>query len=307
MIWQRRICVCILLLLGLQLVGAAQHQRQDEFPRRLPHATLENVLKLSDAYYSGGEPSSEAHFAALADLGIKTVVSVDGSRPNIDAARKYGLRYVHIPIGYDGISAEAGRTFANLPRAAEGPFFIHCHHGTHRGPAAAAITCIAAGVVDQQDAIEILQLAGTSKKYAGLWRDVKNYRAPAEDEELPELVEQAEVASLATAMATMDRSFENLLLCQTAGWGVPKQHPDVEAKQAAIILKESLRELQRHYRRNPKQADEFQGPFLDWLAEAERQSAVLETALQAKDLRLADRQLSAIKQSCTRCHRKYRD
>jgi hypothetical protein len=33
----------------------------------------------------------------------QTIISVDGARPNVDAAKKEGLSYVHIPIGYNGV------------------------------------------------------------------------------------------------------------------------------------------------------------------------------------------------------------
>ncbi len=59
-------------------------------------------------------------------------------------------------------------------------------------------------------ALKILERAGTSKDYAGLWRDVENYEAPSDDVELPELAEVAEVGSLAEAMAKIGRAYENL-------------------------------------------------------------------------------------------------
>ncbi|GIW97707.1 MAG: hypothetical protein KatS3mg111_1040 [Pirellulaceae bacterium] len=142
-----------------------------------PH--LHNLLRVSRLIYCGGEPTGEAAFADLARLGIKTVVSVDGARPNLELAKKYGLRYVHIPIGYDGISEAAGLALASLVRHADGPYYIHCHHGQHRGPAAAAVACVAAGVASGAEAVAILEQAGTSKSYHGLWRDVVHYASPA--------------------------------------------------------------------------------------------------------------------------------
>src|SRR5690606_17968735 len=120
-----------------------------------PH--LHNLLQVSETIYTGGEPKDDAAFAALAKLGVKTVVSVDGAEPNVKAARAHGLRYVHIPIGYDGVSEEAGKSLARLVRDAQGPFYIHCHHGTHRGPAAAAVACVAAGQGTGKDALAILE------------------------------------------------------------------------------------------------------------------------------------------------------
>src|SRR5262249_15241787 len=153
-------------------------------------------------------------FASLAKMGIRTVISVDGARPAVDAAHAHGLRYIHIPIGYDGVPTRAAAALARAVREAEGPIYIHCHHGKHRGPAAAAVACIAARNVSGIDALQILELAGTGKEYPGLWRDVVACTAPSADEKPPELVEVAEVDSLAAAMAGVDRHWDNVKLCR---------------------------------------------------------------------------------------------
>ena len=141
------------------------------------HAGLRNVMRVSDRIYSGSEPHGEDGFASLERMGIKTVVSVDGARPNVEEARKHGLRYVHIPIGYDGIPEQAGAALARLVKEVDGPVYVHCHHGRHRGPAA-AVACIASGATQGKEALGILEKAGTSKDYMGLWRDVEKYKPP---------------------------------------------------------------------------------------------------------------------------------
>ena len=37
---------------------------------------------------------------------MRTVISVDGARPDVVRAHSFGLRYVHLPIGYDGVPRE---------------------------------------------------------------------------------------------------------------------------------------------------------------------------------------------------------
>src|SRR5690606_24259899 len=83
-------------------------------PTEAEFPALHNLLQVSSRIFSGGEPVGEAAFEQLEKLGVRTIVSVDGARPNIDAARRHGLRYVHIPISYDGISADAGKALARL-------------------------------------------------------------------------------------------------------------------------------------------------------------------------------------------------
>jgi protein tyrosine phosphatase (PTP) superfamily phosphohydrolase (DUF442 family) len=264
-----------------------------------PH--VHNLLRVTDGIYSGGEPDSEAAFAELAQLGVKTVVSVDGARPNLAAAKKHGLRYVHIPIGYDGIDEEAGRALARAAREAEPPLYFHCHHGKHRGPAAAAVACVAAGAAEGHAALEVLRQAGTGQEYAGLWRDVAAYRPPSKDTTLPELVEVAEVDSIVVAMSQIDHAFDNLKLCQTAHWKTPLDHPDLVAAQEALIVREGLRETARTL------SEGYDEQFITWMKDSESLAAEVESQLRAKQFEAATASMTRLDQACKRCHVEYRN
>lgn len=262
---------------------------------------LHNVLRISERLYSGSEPHGDEGFASLAKLGITTVVSVDGAKPDLESARKHGLRYVHIPIGYDGVSKNAGNSLTRLMREVPGKIYVHCHHGRHRGPAAAAVACIAGGVATGNKALEILKKAGTGKEYAGLWRDVETFSPPESGQELPVLREIAEVESLAAAMATLDRNFDNLKLCQQAAWGGPADHPDLVPAQEALLVRESLHEAARHM------SSQHDVQFRQWLADAEQTAQALEDALKAGQNEQASERLAALQKNCKQCHAKYRD
>jgi protein tyrosine phosphatase (PTP) superfamily phosphohydrolase (DUF442 family) len=267
----------------------------------LPDPTgIHNLLHASPSIYSGSEPHGEEAFASLAKLGIKTVVSVDGARPDVEGARQHGLRYVHIPIGYDGVPKKAGDSLARLVREADGPIYVHCHHGQHRAPAAAAVACMAAGEATAEQARAILEAAGTGKNYPGLWRDVATYVPPAKDVNLPELVEIAEVESFAAAMAKIDRNFDNLKLCEQAEWSVPKDHPDLVPRQEALLLKEGLRESLRNL------AADRPAEFREWLQQSVELSESLQAALQRHDAAQATPLLKQLEQSCKHCHGKCR-
>lgn len=264
-----------------------------------PH--LHNLLHISTTIYTGGEPEREEAFAELAGLGIKTLVSVDGIRPNVEAAQRHELRYVHIPVGYDGIPRDAGQSLAQLVRSAEGPFFIHCHHGNHRGPAAAAIACIAAGETDGRQALRILELAGTSKDYPGLWRDVEHYSPPPSGAVLPALVSVAEVGSLAAAMAKVDRANDLLKLSAAERWAALPDQPDVSPAQNALLVKEAFVEAGRNLSGN------YDQPFRDWLKEAAVVAGQLESALRTSDNDAASAHFQRLGQSCKKCHARYRN
>jgi protein tyrosine phosphatase (PTP) superfamily phosphohydrolase (DUF442 family) len=264
-------------------------------------AGLHNLLQVTKQIYSGSEPHGEEAFTSLQRLGVKTIVSVDGAKPAVEMARKYGLRYLHIPIGYDGIPAEAGQSLARLVREAQGPFYVHCHHGKHRGPAAAAVACVAAGEMTGKEALGILARAGTSKDYAGLWRDVEAYTPPPADADLPDLVEVAEVESFTAAMAQVDRAFDNLKLCRDVKWAVPPDHPDLVPAQEALLLQEGLHEAARNL------GGEYDERFKNWLALAEALAIELRSALQTQDVAAATERTVRIEQSCQQCHTQYRD
>lgn len=269
--------------------------------RKSEDKTIENLWQLSPRIYSGGEPVGEQAFKRLAGLGIKTVVSVDGAKPDIELAKRYGLRYVHIPIGYDGVSDKAQLQLTRLVRDVEGPIFVHCHHGQHRGPAAAAVACVADGVVSAPEADSILKSIGTSKDYAGLWRDVAAFRVPGQDARLPALVESAEVESFAAAMAKVDRHWDQLKLCRDAQWNTPAKHPDLVPQQEALLVFEQLREASRHLMR------EHTAEFRTWLADSESAAKELRSSLAGSDNTAAEKHYQTLAKSCKRCHTKYRD
>jgi len=248
----------------------------------------------------GGEPVGDAAFKALAERGVRTVVTVDAGRPDVATARKYGLRYVHIPIGYDGIPNEAGLALARVARDVEGPVYVHCHHGKHRGPAAAAVLGLAAGRLDHQAATRLLEQAGTSPDYAGLWRDVAAYAPPPAEAELPELVETAEVESLAETMANVDHIYDRLKTIESAGWKTPPDQPDLAPEHEATLLLEAFRESARLL--PPDRAALKPG-----LAASERLAADLAEDHNSGDAPAATAKLAALKTSCTACHRKHRD
>lgn len=262
---------------------------------------VENGLQLTERIYSGGEPHEEASFKELARLGIKTIVSVDGAVPNLAAARRYGLRYVHVPIGYDAVPDKAQLMLTRVAREIEGPIFVHCHHGQHRGPAAAAVLCIADGAVVAASADAVLKTAKTSKDYTGLWSDVAAFKLPAASATLPPLVEKAEVESFAAAMAKIDRHFDQLKLCRDAKWKAPSAHPDLVPQQEALLVYEQLRESGRHLTGDHN--EEFRG----WLAASEAAAQRLARTLKAGDQAMAETHFAALQKSCKQCHVKYRD
>ncbi len=285
------------LLLVLNTCGAQQQQQQTS----QDPPGLHNFWQATPGVFLGSEPEGEEAFASLQKLGITTLVSVDGATPDLVLAKKFGLRYLHIPFGYDGIPEHAAKSLSRVARDIHSPVYVHCHHGKHRGPAAAAIICLAAGSVSRDNALLFMTSAGTSKDYDGLWRDVRNFEPPHADTTLPEFVEVAKVESIAAAMAKLDRSFDHLKLSARVGWKPLTEHPDLIPAAEALLVQEGLRESARQLDK------EYSEEFRVWLKESEQLAATLYDAVKAGEEVAASRLVKSLEQTCIRCHRKHRN
>ena len=298
---------CFSLAILMLLITSSESDCWAEDPDangRLPslqsQAIVPNLRRAATDVYCGGEPQGDAAFELLAELGVQTIVSVDGARPRVQAAKRHGLRYVHIPIGYDTISSHACASLARVVRECAQPIYVHCHHGRHRAPAAAAIACMVSGSHSVRDALELLEKAGTSRDYAGLWKAVAEYRNSAMTGGLPELLEVAPVSDLASVMSEVDRNMDRLELCRQAGWNPPPRQPDVEPIRLALLLREAFRELSRH-------SDDKAGELAGLLEQSARHAERLEIALRRTDHVVADRLLRGLRSRCAACHQTYRN
>lgn len=305
---RRRLCYQLLLAAFCGLVVSQRVVAQApaaNSPEPLTWRGLENVYKLSPRITSGSGPESDEAFAELARHGVKTVVSVDGARPQVELAHKHGLQYIHIPIGYEGLTREAELAIARVVRDCHGDIYIHCHHGKHRGPAAAAIACMAEGAVDHDAARHILATAGTGANYRGLWRDVAQFQPPQPGEQLPELREVAPVSGLVQAMSAVDAATEYLERLAENDFQPLAEHPDLAARHEALMLWEGFREAARLTSKDKRASDEANLHVR--LEQAESAARQLRGHLAADDVGAALEQLSSIRASCTTCHEVHRD
>jgi protein tyrosine phosphatase (PTP) superfamily phosphohydrolase (DUF442 family) len=264
---------------------------------------LDNAYWLTDRVLSGAQPEGEAAFRELAALGVKTVLSVDGSTPDVEAAKKAGLRYVHLPIGYDGVPKERALELAKAIEELDGPIYIHCHHGQHRGPAAAVVACVVAGKMDNARAVETMKILGTGPQYIGLWasaREAKRADAATLRNLHVDYREVSPIPPLAEAMVGIDGVFERLQLCGKAGWKTPAEHPDIDPPHEALRLRETVVEIQRTEDCKARPED-----FRRLMEAARAASERLETLLRKGDS--ADAAFAALKQACADCHKPYRN
>jgi hypothetical protein len=90
-------------------------------PRAVTDETpgLHNVLLVGRGIYSGSEPHGKEGFETLKLLGIKTVVSVDGARPNLEAAKQAGVNnYIVKPFNAETLKSKIEAVFGVTTLAA---------------------------------------------------------------------------------------------------------------------------------------------------------------------------------------------
>ena len=266
---------------------------------------LENAYWLTDKVLSGAQPEGDAAFGELAALGVKTVISVDGAIPDAEAARRHGLRTVHLPIGYDGVSKEQGQQLAKAILELPGPVYVHCHHGLHRSPAAAVVACVVAGRMSNDEAVAALQILGTGAQYRGLWQSAREAR-PEDPSLLRSLrgtfPEAAPVPPLAKAMVAMQKSLDRLELSARWNWEPPAEVPDVDPGHEALKIRELCAEIRRTRDFKSRPPD-----FNGWMQSAEAAAARLEDLFRLKVTESADRALGSLKRTCADCHAAYRN
>jgi protein tyrosine phosphatase (PTP) superfamily phosphohydrolase (DUF442 family) len=273
---------------------------------------LENLWALplpgGQRLYCGAQPEGDAGFRSLHLLGVRTVISVDGARPDLETARKFGLRYVHLPIGYDGVPPERLRQMVEAIRSLQGPFYVHCHHGKHRGPASAV--CIWRQMnsrITPERGRDAMREMGTHPKYAGLYRSVELVvpdlmTGPAKPANFPEI---SAISPLARQMVGIDQNWEQL---QAAAREAPStEDSEIRFDELWVDLAEQFRESARLMESEQYDAEQSRSlrNMLKETADAmEHAESIKQTASRADDLRL---RVNLLESRCALCHENFRD
>ena len=285
----------------------------DHSPKKLAAQHLPNPWQIHPKVISGGLPDGAAGFQELAGLGVKTVISVDGAKPDVARARKHGIRYVHLPHGYDGVPEDRMQELAKAVRDLPGKIYIHCHHGKHRSPAAAAVACVGAGLLDFTRAEPVLLAAGTSQSYEGLYesaREVRAFESALLDELDAEFPETAALPPLAEAMVALEHTHDHLKQVAEAGWKSLPVHPDIEPAHESLLLREHFTEMLRTDAVR-EEDEKFQSLMRDSEAAAQELEKALRAwksaAMPADPPPAAAKAFERITANCKSCHTTYRD
>jgi protein tyrosine phosphatase (PTP) superfamily phosphohydrolase (DUF442 family)/cytochrome c556 len=267
---------------------------------------VHNVIPVTDKMISGSAPEGDAGFDMLQEMGVRTIISVDGTEPDVERARARGMRYVHLPVGYHGIDAvrqlELAKAVCDLP----GPVYVHCHHGKHRGPAAAASAALLLGDLSPEQGVAFMKKAGTSDHYSGLYTCVREAE-PAGEAALAaapaEFPEVAPMPGFVRAMARAQEAYDHMVEIRDAGWKTPAAHPDLVLVEEAERLEQLLAGVQQDERVAEHPTD-FEGMLKEsWEAGAEMLAAV-RAAEPHSELTAG---LRRVGETCKNCHVQYRD
>ncbi len=300
--------------LTLEAGSAYEEAARVTLPERAPEEPegLHNVYALSDDIISGGEPHDRDALAAIAAMGVKTILSVDGKAPDAEGAEALGMRYVHVPIQYKGLTRDEILKIAKTFTEAEGPFYVHCFHGKHRGPAAAAVgRLVLDGAPREQAIAEMRQWCGTSKTYEGLYRTVATAAMPGDDELDDfdwELESQQAFDGVRDLMIRISRHWDNVEGMAKRDWQVNPDHPDVDPANEAAVLR-GLFEQMAELPEVGAAADDYRG----WVRDSVERSAALREAYLGRrqaggeDAGASTEAFSELKASCTACHDAYRN
>lgn len=278
---------------------------------------LHNVVAYHDGFISGSAPDGDAGYDAIAALGARTIISVDGAPPDAAAARLRGMRYIHLPIGYNGFDEQRKLELARAVRDAEkdGPVYIHCHHGKHRSAGAAGAVAVSLGWLTPDQAVARMKLSGTAPDYTGLYRCTASavpLGAGLIDSVVPDFRESQQPQGLVKSMVEIDEVFDHLKLIEKAGgsegggWNVPADHPDLVPVAEAGRLADLFRLLLDDARVKSKPAD-FAAALK---ADSERAQAIedmLAAPPSQRDTKTLSANLKLLAASCKDCHATHRD
>jgi protein tyrosine phosphatase (PTP) superfamily phosphohydrolase (DUF442 family) len=272
---------------------------------------LHNVVAYGPGLWSGSVPEGDAGFATLRAWGVRTVISVDGAEPDLARAQAAGIRYVHLPIGYNGFDEARKLELARAVHDLPGPIYVHCHHGKHRSAGAAATVAVALGLMGTEQAIARMHVSGTAPGYKGLYACAAGAQ-PLSDAQLREARVDVPAVTrpngFVAAMVSIDEELDHLKAIEAAGWSIPADHPDLVPVAVAGAIADHFRLLQ-----DDKESKARPQAFRDMLAAAARDAQAIEDVLAtppstdgARAAALAA-PMRALAASCKDCHVRYRD
>jgi tyrosine-protein phosphatase SIW14 len=160
--------------------------RPGHWARPVASGSLENWYQLNEDVYRSEQPTRQG-FVEIRERGVRTVVSLRIGHTDEALAGGLGLRLVEVPMRAPTMGERHLIAALRAIREAPKPVLFHCHHGSDRAGAVAAMYRIVFEGWTKEEAIEELKGGGFGfhRYYVNIPRlirraDVEKIRAAVE-------------------------------------------------------------------------------------------------------------------------------
>ena len=166
----------------LLVTSAALAERPEKWAQPVQGATVKNLNRVTPQLYRSAQPDA-AGMRELEKLGVRTVIDLRDLNDDKDEARGTRLRLRRVKMDTWHIEDEdVVRVLAMLRRRKDGPFLVHCHHGSDR----TGVVCAMVRIVEQgwsrEEAIRELKDGGFG--FHKTWVNIPRYLAKVDVEKI---------------------------------------------------------------------------------------------------------------------------
>lgn len=134
---------------------------------------LPNLHKVADGLYRGAQPEKEG-FAALKEMGVKTVVNLRSVHSDRTECADAGLEYVKITTqAWEGEDDEVVDFLRVVTDPGRMPVFVHCEHGADRTGVMCAAYRIAVQGWSREEAVREMTDGGFG--FHPVWKNLVRY------------------------------------------------------------------------------------------------------------------------------------
>lgn len=163
-------------------MAAIEAERPKEWAQPLEIEGVPNLYRITPWLYRSGQPSA-AGMKNLEKFGIRTIIDLRAFNSDATEARDTSLRLRRIGMltwhVTDDHVVEVMRT---LQRTGDGPFLIHCHHGSDRTGLLSAMFRVLVQNWSKEDALTELLQGGYG--FHRIWRGIPRYLRSANRDKL---------------------------------------------------------------------------------------------------------------------------
>jgi uncharacterized protein (TIGR01244 family) len=147
--------VCLVSLgLTIPLMAAESAKKSSDWAKALKKPGLPNLHKVNDQFYRGAQPEKEG-YEELAKMGIKTVICLRETDPDLEIIKQAKLQCIHIPVKtWKPTQKQVVEFLKTATDKKNQPIYVHCKHGSDRTGTMCAIYRMAVEGWSKDDAIQ---------------------------------------------------------------------------------------------------------------------------------------------------------